>query len=99
MRKPLVIPLGIVAVAPLLLFLAVPFSSGESFRTLATLTVAATLFACAAFIFYVVKTSAVPSDKRSLWLALILFGSLFVLPFFWFQYVWHRQSPASATDA
>ena len=99
MRKRLAIPLGIVAVAPLLLFVAVPFTSGESFGTLATLTVAATLLACAAFVIYVLKTSAVPSDKRSLWLALILFGNLFVLPFFWFQYVWHRQSPTSAADA
>ena len=100
MRKPFAIPLGIAAVAPLLLFLAVPFTSGESFGTLATLTVAATLLACAAFVIYVLKTSAVPSEKRSLRLALILFGNLFVLPFFWFQYVWHRQkSVTSAADA
>ncbi len=98
MRKSLTVALGIAAVAPLLLFLAVPFSSGESFGTLATLTVVATLLACTAFVVYVLGTSAVPSDKRGLWLALIVFGSLFVLPFFWFQYVWHRQSPDATAD-
>ena len=96
MRTPLAIALALAAFTPLLMFLAVPFTSGESFATLTTLTVAAAWLACAAFVIYVFKTSAVPSDKRRLWLGLIVFGNLFVLPFFWFQYVWRYQRPANA---
>ena len=96
MRTPLAIALGLAAFAPLLMFLAVPFTSGESFEKLAMLTVAAAWLACTVFVVYALKTSAVPSDKRRLWVGLIVFGNLFVLPFFWFQYVWHHQGAADA---
>jgi hypothetical protein len=96
MRTPLAIALGLAAFAPLLMFLAVPFTSGESFAMLATLTIAAAWLAGAAFVIYVLKTSAVPSDKRRLWVGLIVFGNVFVLPFFWFQYVWRYQRAANA---
>ena len=96
MRTSVAIALGFVAFAPLLMFLALPFTSGESFERLATLTVAAAWLACAAFVIYALKTSAVPSDRRRLWVGLIVFGNIFVLPFFWFQYVWRYQRAANA---
>jgi hypothetical protein len=76
------------AFAPLATFLAVPFSSGEAFSTLAAVAVAAAWLASALYVVYVFRSPTVPREKRGLWVAVIVFGGLFALPFFWFWYVW-----------
>ncbi len=89
-----VITAGVAAFAPLLLFLAVPFTSGESFSNLAVTVVAATWLVCTAFVIYALRTSAVPVGKRGLWVAVIILGNIFALPPFWFWYVWRFQTGA-----
>lgn len=39
------------------------------------------------FISMALSSSFVPADKKKLWVALLLFGNFFVLPFFWYWYV------------
>jgi len=82
------------AFAPLAIFLAVPFSSGDTFSTLVLVAVAGAWLASALYIVYVFRSRTVPREKRRLWVAVIVFGGLFALPFFWFWYVWQ---PARAS--
>ena len=58
------------------------------FGAFAVLTVAATWLACALFIVYALRSPTVPSGKRGLWVAVIIFGNIVALPFFWFWYIW-----------
>ncbi len=44
------------------------------------------------FISYTLRTNAVPSEKRALWVAVLLFGHFFVAPFFWFWYVREKRA-------
>ena len=88
MRSSSAIAYAIAAFLPSLLFVAVPFTGGEAFGTLALLTVAATWLACALFVVYAFRSPTVPPGKRALWVAVIVFGNLVALPFFWFWYVW-----------
>lgn len=39
------------------------------------------------FAIYAARSPTVPPAKRSLWIVIILFGNIFVLPFFWYWYV------------
>ena len=82
------------AFAPLAVFLAVPFSSGEAFSTLAFVAVAGGWLASALYIFFVLRSPTVPREKRGLWVVVIIFAGLFALPFFWLWYVWQ---PARAS--
>jgi hypothetical protein len=43
------------------------------------------------YIFYVVIANSVPKEKRKLWGWLIFFGNLFVIPFFWYFYVFKQM--------
>ena len=46
------------------------------------------------FIWYTLRSNAVPSEKRTLWVVVLLFVNIFALPFFWFGYVREkRQEP------
>ena len=58
------------------------------FGAFAVLTVAATWLACALFIVYALRSPTVPSGKRGLWVAVIIFGNIVALPFLWFWYIW-----------
>ena len=40
------------------------------------------------YIVYLFRTPYVPSDKRALWVVVLLFANMFAMPFFWFYYVW-----------
>ena len=88
MRPSSAIVYAAAAFAPLAVFLAVPFSSGEAFSTLAVIAVAGAWLASALYIFFVFRSPTVPREKRALWVAVIVFGGPFTLPFFWFWYVW-----------
>jgi len=39
------------------------------------------------------RSPAVPNDKRSFWAVVLLFGTIFAFPVFWYLFVW-RPSPA-----
>lgn len=39
------------------------------------------------FIHHVIRTNAVPVEKRGLWVMILLVGNIFALPFFWFWYI------------
>ena len=79
---------GIAAFLPLLLFVSVPISSSDVFSIFAVLTVAITGLACTLFVVYALRSPTVPVPKRGLWVAVIIFGNVVALPFFWFWYVW-----------
>jgi hypothetical protein len=36
---------------------------------------------------YALASSAVPKPKRGLWAAVLFFGNMFAVPFFWFWYI------------
>jgi H+/Cl- antiporter ClcA len=43
------------------------------------------------YFFYATRSSVVPENKRTLWVALIFFGSMCVMPFFWYHYILQRS--------
>ena len=45
-----------------------------------------------AFIAYAATSSAVPKEKRALWIAVLILGNISVLPFFWYWYIWGANS-------
>ncbi|RJQ54174.1 MAG: hypothetical protein C4521_04795 [Actinobacteria bacterium] len=42
------------------------------------------------YVLYLIKTDAVPQDKRALWVAVIALGGMLSMPVFWYLYVWRR---------
>lgn len=92
MKKATAVVLGLVAFVPLATWPVVLLVSKDSFSTAVITAVALAWIVPIGFIVYLYKGSAVPSEKRGLWLALLLFGNVLALPFFWFWYIW-RTSP------
>jgi uncharacterized membrane protein len=45
------------------------------------------LAAMVGFMWHAKRSNAVPSQKRDLWVWVLLLGNVFALPFFWFWYV------------
>jgi len=45
------------------------------------------------YISHASRSRKVPSEKRGLWISVLLFGNILALPFFWF---WYIQKPAEA---
>ena len=43
------------------------------------------------FVAYALSSDAVPSEKRALWVVVLLFVNFNALPFFWFWYVRERR--------
>jgi len=84
------------ALLPAVLFVAIPFSEGNTFFLLGYLLMTVLWPACVLYIVFALRSPTVPSEKRRLWVALLFFGSAFVLPFFWFWYVW---KPSQARNA
>ena len=90
---------GIAALAPIAGFGAAFFVSWEWFQIIVTAVVAGGWLITIAFVVYALASSAVPKDKRGLWAAVLFFGNMFALPFFWFWYIWeaHARSAEPGT--
>ena len=61
----------------------------STFGTLRLVFGVSGIFLMVAYAIYAAMSSAVPSSKRGLWIAVIFFGNILVLPIFWFWYVRH----------
>ncbi len=48
------------------------------------------------FVGCALRSHTVPKSKRGLWVALLIFANAFVLPFFWFWYIWGTEQSAQA---
>lgn len=46
----------------------------------------------ASYIIYLFKTSVVPKEKKTLWVIVLIFGNVFVMPVFWYLYVWRNNN-------
>ena len=66
---------------------AAVFVSNTWFLTASAACVATGLVMTTMFIAYTLRASAVPKEKTALWIGLLIFGSIVVLPIFWFCYV------------
>jgi hypothetical protein len=95
MRRSSAIAYATAAFLPAMLFVLVPFSSGDSFAMLALLTVAAAWLASALYVVFALRSPTVPREKRGLWIAVIVLGNIVALPFFWF---WYVRQPNNATS-
>jgi hypothetical protein len=47
-----------------------------------------TLLLTAFYVVLVLRTESVPREKRGLWCAVLVLGSVFAMPFFWYLYIW-----------
>ena len=86
------IPLGLFAVVflePLLW----PRST-TTFTSLRLILGVSGLLMVALFIHHVIRTDAVPTEKRGLWVMILLVGNIFALPFFWFWYIRKAETAA-----
>lgn len=45
------------------------------------------LLIMAAFIWHALNSKVVPTDKRRIWVVVLLFANIFALPFYWLYYV------------
>ena len=95
MNRPAAFLCGVAALAPIAGFVAAFFVGWDWFPTLVTAVVAGGWLVTFAFMAYALASSAVPKGKRGLWAAVLFFGNMFALPFFWFWYIW-RASDRSA---
>jgi len=86
---------GLLAIAPIVLFIAVFMGPSDVLWAVATALVVFCWFSTIVFAIYAARTRDVPNSKRWLWFALILIGNALVLPFFWYWYVWKPQPHAS----
>jgi hypothetical protein len=78
---------GIAALAPIAGFAAAFFVSEHWFPTIVTTVVVGGWLITFAFMAYALASSAVPKPKRGLWAAVLFFGNMFAVPFFWFWYI------------
>jgi hypothetical protein len=76
-------------------FVAAFFVRDDWFFPIGTAVIAGGWLITIAFMAYALMSSAVPKDKRGLWAAVLLFGNMIAVPFFWFWYIW-RASVRSA---
>jgi len=97
MNRTAAVVTGIAALAPASGFLAVPFVSDAWFPRLTMAVVAGGWVVTIGFLIFALRSSAVPKGKRGLWAALLLFGNLIVVPFFWFWYIWKADAPSQET--
>ena len=49
----------------------------------------------ATYIIHAFKTDRIPSDKKVLWVVVILFGSIIACPIYWYLYMWRSARPSS----
>ena len=79
---------GGAALAPIAGFVAAFFVGWDWFHIIVTAVIAGGWLITFAFMAYALASSAVPKDKRGLWAAVLFFGNMFAVPFFWFWYIW-----------
>ena len=46
-------------------------------------------FSNMSFFFFAIFSRVLPKDKKALWIALLFFGNVLVIPFFWYHYIWN----------
>ena len=92
MNRTAALATGFLALAPAIGCVAIPFVSDALFPPLTMTVVAGGWLVTIGFIIFVLTGSAVPKSKRGLWAALLFFGNLLVLPFFWFWYIWKAHA-------
>lgn len=44
------------------------------------------------YVGYAALSDAVPTTKRYLWAWILFLGNYFVIPYFWYYYVWNRET-------
>jgi hypothetical protein len=47
---------------------------------------------------YLYRSARIPHERQTLWLMLLLFGSVFVLPIFWYIYIRPAKWQSDASD-
>ena len=87
---------ALAAFLPALLILATMFAEGDRFFLFGQAAVAASWLASALYVVFALRSPTVPSPKRKLWVVVIILGNAFVLPSFWFWYVWRPSQQAAA---
>jgi len=97
---------GILALSPILLMVAtiavfpseLPATRAEAeaqFEVFHDLALAQIMWGWLVVLLFVIlawRSDAVPKEKRILWIALLFFGNILILPFFWY---WYLQKPLS----
>lgn len=82
---------GIVSVLAPVLAIAYPYVEpirrSEFLDDMSIAIFALALITVFGFIWYTVRSDAVPSQKRALWVVVLFSVNIFALPFFWFWYV------------
>jgi len=79
---------AVAALLPAILLLGSVFvADSDTFFLLGEVAIGATWLACGLYVFFALRSPTVPNEKRKLWVAVIVLGNAFALPFFWFWYV------------
>ena len=92
MNRTAAVAIGILALAPTAVCVALPFVSNTWFWILGTAVVVGGWVVTIGFIMFALNSVVVPKGKRWLWAALLLFGNFIVLPFFWYWYIWRSDA-------
>jgi energy-coupling factor transporter transmembrane protein EcfT len=50
------------------------------------------------YIYYLFKTDRVEKDKKALWAVVLLLGSFFAMPVFWYLYIWREPQSVLASE-
>lgn len=64
---------------------------------LGTAVIGLSLALLAFFAAFAHRTTNVPSDKKGLWVAVLLFGNIIAMPVFWYIYVWRTRQGSNIT--
>jgi hypothetical protein len=79
------IPAGLIATA---IVEPIVWPRGSSaFDTFLAILGASALSMMAAFVWHALRSGVVPTDKRRLWVVVLLFVNVFALPLYWFYYL------------
>ena len=102
MKKVLTAALGILSVVPLIGLFTVAFLAPAFYEPRELIRVQPVgdvlrivfgslgVLLMLSYIGYVLRSDAVPSDKRGAWIFVLIFFNILVLPFFWYWYVRER---------
>jgi hypothetical protein len=105
------IALGVATVWPILwmvpfaAWMALTFASGTEapgFTVVIILHVATVLMAFALLVYYVVhaaKTDRLGGDERTVWIVVLVIGTMFAAPVYWYLYVWREGDARSSSQA